>query len=297
MKVLVTGAEGMLGSDLCRIFSDRQLDVIAAPRSRLDVRISKSVDECLSDEKPGLVVHAAAITDADECERDPDAAFLTNTIGAWNVTLASARIDAVLVYVSSCGIFDGSKRAPYSEFDRPNPLTKHHQSKYEAERIVSSLCRRYYIVRPGWLFGGTRHHRKNFVDQRRREALGKPAINSANDKFGSPTYTVDLANQMLRLIESGAFGVYHVVNASVASRYEYVSKIVDYLGLSTEVTPVSSNAFPREAPVPDWEALENYSMRLRGFEPMRPWEEALKDYIENRLLPELASGEEGADAR
>lgn len=283
-KILITGAGGMLGTDLGAVLEKAGYGVVGYARDQLDVCHLLSVKNCLASEQPEYVIHTAAATNVDECQRQPDLGYAVNTVGTWNVALACLEANAVIIYVSSCGVFDGSKAEPYTEFDCPAPLTHYHRSKYQAELIVAKHCPKHFIVRPGWLFGGDITHRRNFIEARRREALCKPELFSAKDKFGSPTYTVDFAEQVLYLLQSGAYGTYHVANDGFASRYEYVSEIIKCLALPTKVLPVGSDAFPRAAPVPAWEALDNYCLRLRGLLKMRPWQQALEDYISNRLL-------------
>lgn len=287
MKVLVTGAGGMLGSDFCTTLAKAGYEVAAYTRDKMDVRQLDQVKNSIAAEQPDCVIHTAAFTNVDECQRNPETGYAANALGSWNVALACADVDAAMVYVSSCGIFDGAKAEPYTEFDQPAPLTHYAKSKYIGEQLTATHCRKHFIVRPGWLFGGSINHRRNFVEGRRREALSKPEIASAKDKFGSPTYTVDFAQQVMELIESKAYGTYHVANIGFASRYEYVGEIIKQLALPNEVRAAESSAFPRSAPVPAWEALDNSCLKLRGMLKMRPWEQALKDYVINRLLPEV----------
>jgi dTDP-4-dehydrorhamnose reductase len=287
VKILVTGAGGMLGSDFCLMLAQSNHEVVAHMREELDVRRLDQVRQLISTARPSCVIHTAAFTNVDESERNPEAAYAANTLGAWNVALACAETQAVMVYVSSCGIFDGRKAEPYTEFDQPAPLTHYHRSKYLGEQMVAAHCRQHFIVRPGWLFGGSIQHSRNFVEARRREALAKPELVSANDKFGSPTYTMDFAGQVIELIETKAYGTYHVAGVGSASRYEYVREIIKQLGSPTEVRPVGSDFFPRSAPVPESEALDNVCLKLRGILRMRPWQEAIEDYVKNRLLLEL----------
>ncbi|MCA1567956.1 MAG: dTDP-4-dehydrorhamnose reductase [Acidobacteria bacterium] len=287
MKLLVTGARGMLGSDFCLVLENSGHEAAAFARAEMDVSDLRRVRQVMESERPDCVIHTAAFTNVDESERNPDAAYTANTLGAWNVALACSEFDAVAVYVSTCGVFDGEKGAPYTEFDQPAPITHYHKSKYLGEELVAQHARRHFIVRPGWLFGGNVEHRRNFVEARRREALAKPEIVSAKDKFGSPTYTVDFARQVIELIRSEAYGTYHVANVGSASRYEYVREIVEQLGLPNAVRPVGSDFFPRSAPVPAWEALENTCLKARGMMIMRPWREALRDYVATRLSAEV----------
>jgi len=135
------------------------------------------------------------------------------------------------------------------------------------------------VIRPGWLFGGTPSHQRNFVYQRYLEAKRSSVIRSANDKFGSPTHTESLAEKLLEIVESEEYGLYHVTNSGSASRYEYVKCIVETFGLKTTVEPVDSSSFPRTAPVPNCEMLENLNLKFLGLEPLGPWQEAVNKYV------------------
>lgn len=289
MKILVTGADGMLGSDFCLYLRSAHHDVAATNRQTMDVTDADRVRRVIAEQRPDLVVHAAADSNADRGEIDPDTAFRVNAVGTWNVALACAEARAQLLYVSSCGVFDGKKKSAYTELDVAKPLTQHHRSKLEGERLVAAIVGEHFILRPGWLFGGGAAQQRNFVAQRYREALGKPSINSANDRFGSPTYTMDFARAAMTIVESQAFGLYHVANAGIASRFDYVSACIEALGLPAKVNPVSSDFFPRPAPSPVCEALDTYFMRLRGFPPLPAWRASITSYTHSRLLPELQS--------
>jgi dTDP-4-dehydrorhamnose reductase len=279
MKVLVTGSDGMLGQDICAIFNERGFTVDEQTIFTMDITDYDQVMRTIGAVHPDAVIHTAAHTNVDECQEKPDLAFATNAVGTANIAQACQAIDAILAYVSSCGIFDGAKAAPYHEFDRPAPLTRYANSKYQGELAVRDFCRKYYIVRPGWLFGGASGQPKNFVAARQREAMKKDVIVSAGDKFGSPTYTRDFARKLAELLPSRRYGVYHLANAGVASRYDYVAGIIRALGLPNPVEPVSSDHFQRSAPVPDWEALDQMMLRLHGFEMLRPWQDALAEYV------------------
>lgn len=274
----------MLGSDFCRLLESSGHEAVPMSHAQLDVRSFKDVSEAFSSTRPDCVIHAGAFTNVDECERNPETGYAANTLGTENVALASVRAGATMVYVSSCGIFDGAKAAPYSEFDTPAPLTHYARSKFLGEEKTMQHCPQHFVVRPGWLYGGDASHKRNFVEGRRKEAANKPELSSASDKFGSPTYTVDFAEAVMALVESGAYGLYHAANEGTASRYDYVRECINALGLSNPVHAVSSDSFPRSAPVPDWEVLDNVCLKLRDIHQMRPWQDALQDFTRNRLL-------------
>ncbi len=279
MRILVTGAKGMLGSDLCPVMRERH-EVLATDIGEMDVRDRALVRKTMHDFLPEVVIHLAALTDVDQCERTPDEAFRTNAIGTQYVALACREIGATLVYVSTISVFDGRKPTPYTEFDTPNPQSAYSQSKCEGERMAQSQLPQRYVVRAGWMFGGGLEDKK-FVAKILDLAYARPEIKAVNDKFGSPTYTVDLAHGILRLIETELYGLYHMVNANgCASRYEVAREILHYAGVrGCAVVPVSSAEFPLPAPRPRMEAARNYHLELLGLDLMRDWHSALCAYL------------------
>jgi dTDP-4-dehydrorhamnose reductase len=284
VKILVTGAKGMLGSDLCPIWSE-QHQVLATDIEEMDVRRPEVVFKTFESFKPDLVLHLAALTDVDGCEKQPDAAYHTNAIGTQVVALACQKFEAELVYISTLSVYDGTASEPYTEFDTPNPRSHYSRSKYHGEVTVQSLLRRYYIVRAGWMFGGGLEDKK-FVAKIMELARSRSTLQIVDDKFGSPTHTCDLARGILRLVQTGWYGTYHMVNTGGApSRYEIARHILQYAGITTcQLQPVSSAYFPLPAPRPRMEAGRNLHLELMGLELMQPWSSALQDYIQNRLL-------------
>ncbi len=280
MKILVTGAKGMLGADLCPVMRERH-EVLATDIEEMDVRDVALVRRTFREFLPDVVIHLAALTDVDFCERAPDEAFRTNAIGTQIVTLACREVGATLVYVSTISVFDGRKPTPYTEFDTPNPQSIYSHAKHEGERFVKTVCPQHYIMRAGWMFGGGMEDKK-FVAKILDQACSRPEIKAVNDKFGSPTYTLDLARAMAQLLDSGLYGLYHMVNSDgCASRYEVARAIVEYAGIvGCTVSPVSSAEFPLSAPRPRMEAARNYHFELLGMDLMRDWRSALCSYLE-----------------
>lgn len=280
MKVLVTGAAGMLGSDLCPIFSEEH-SVIATDIDQMDVRDPEQVLGWSAEVQPDVIVHLAAVTDVDECERNPDIAYATNAIGTRNVALACQQVGAIMVYISTISVFDGTKCEPYTEFDVPHPQSHYSRAKYAGEQLVQNLLSRYYIVRAGWMFGGLAEDKK-FVAKIISLAQDRPSLSIVNDKFGSPTYTVDLARGLLNLVKTGLYGLYHMVGTGdYCSRLEYAQAILKYAGIqSCQLQPVSSAAFPLSAPRPRMEAALNYHLELIGKNWVRPWRAALREYVQ-----------------
>jgi len=289
MKVLITGAKGMLGSDLCPVFEERH-QILATDLEELDVRDPRAVVAAVEDFQPELVLHLAALTNVDSCQEHCDKTFLTNALGTKNVALACLRIGATMVYISTGSVFDGAKSEPYTEFDAPNPSSEYSKAKHQGEIMVRELVRRHYIVRAGWMFGGGNRDVK-FVGKIISLAQKGQKLQVVDDKFGSPTYTRDMAQGILQLVETGWYGTYHMTNTGCCSRFEYANKIVELAGISDHpMEPVSSDAFPLLAPRPRMDGIHNYMLELLNLDWMRPWEEALEDYIKNRLLNEDSAG-------
>jgi dTDP-4-dehydrorhamnose reductase len=283
-RVLVTGGKGMLGTDLCRIFEERGHTISVTDIRELDIRDLSAVMAKVNEFKPDWIIHLAAMTHVDHCEQRPDDAYHTNTIGTQNIALAALETDAMMVYVSTVSVFDGTKCTPNTEFDTPNPQSIYSKSKYQGELIVEKLLSRYYIVRAGWMFGGGREDKK-FVAKIIELAQDRDSLSIVDDKFGSPTYTYDIADGIEKLSNSGLYGTYNLVNTGqYCSRYEFAQTILEYAGIENcELVPVNSAQFPLPAPRPRMEAAYNYNLELRGMNWQRPWREALKDYIETVL--------------
>jgi dTDP-4-dehydrorhamnose reductase len=277
-RVVVTGANGMLGAEFAEALEKAGADVARASRPDIDLDRPETASAFLRAKAGEVVFHCAAETNVDACERELELAFRRNRDFTRAVAETSRELSAKLVFVSSSGIFDGKKHAPYDEFDSPAPCTVYAQSKVAAEEMLRTEFPEALIVRAGWLFGGAAAQKKNFVAARWREAQGKAELVSASDKIGSPTWTRDLVRQVLRLIEIGASGVFHTANEEPATRADYVAEILRVCGLSTKVRPVSSREFPRSAPVPDNESLTSVRITEVGLSRMRPWKEALTEY-------------------
>jgi dTDP-4-dehydrorhamnose reductase len=276
-RVLATGASGMVGSYLSCAYGPDEL--VCTDIDKMDVRSYAQVELAIRTVRPDLVLHLAAETDVDLCEKDPDHAFRTNTIGTHNVALACQRHEVEMVYVSTLGIFDGLKNGPYTEFDCPDPQNVYARSKWEGERIVQSLLRRYYICRAGWMFGGGEARDKKFVGKIIALSAERSEIQAVDDKIGSPTYARDLVQHLCEIARSGHYGLYHVANAGVCSRAAFAGELIRLLERGTTVKPVPSSYFPLPAPRPRSEAGRAWRLELMGLRTPRPWQEALRGYL------------------
>lgn len=279
-RLLVTGGGGMLATDLARLAEARGHHVSALAHADLDVTSPADVRAAVEGLRPHAVVQAVGLA-VDVCEERREEAMRVHAWGTACVARECERAGATFVCVSSCGLFGDDVRF-YDEYDTPALKTEYARSKHAGERLARDLCRRAFVVRPGWLFGGTPGHARNFVARRWDEARRVPVVKSAGDKFGSPTFTEDLAARILDLLDTEAYGLYHVTNGGGGSRYDYVRHIIETFGLPTPVEKVDSSRYPRAAPVPACEMLENLNTRFLGLPALPPWQEAVERYV-NRL--------------
>lgn len=292
MKILVTGASGMLAADIVPWLLKANHKVISTdikPRARqieeLDVTKIDDIYRRIETSRPDYIFHLAAETDVDLCEKNPDHAFMVNTLATENIALACQGLNIRLLYISTAGVFSGDKLVPYNEFDMPNPINIYAKSKFQGELAVSRLLSRYFIVRAGWMVGGWELDKKFVYKIVQQVQDGKKELFVVNDKCGSPTFTMDFANNIMKIINTGRYGIYHMANKGTCSRYDMAVKIIEFLGLQNEVkiNPINSAQFPLPAPRGHSEMLENYKLELLGINDMPHWEESLKGYIKMNM--------------
>lgn len=278
MRVVITGHNGQLGRQLMTAFGGHELLPFDLP---CDDITDPGISSCITAFRPDLVVHAAAYTDVDGCEKDPELAFRVNAFGTQNVALAAQQAGAALLHISTNEVFDGTRREHYREWDAANPISTYARSKAAAEQIVRDLAGgRFYIVRIAWLFGpgGV-----NFVTKILAGAEKYGALRVAADEFGNPTYAPDLAAACARLAESGRYGIYHLTNAGFCSRYEFARAIMQLAGKpDLPITPILSAEWPRPSKPPLHAVLANTAAAALGI-TLRPWQEAVGEYVRSLM--------------
>jgi dTDP-4-dehydrorhamnose reductase len=285
-KAIVTGANGMLADALCPLLTERGYTVIPTDISaeggicKMDIRDPDEIKNLADARRPDIIFHLAAETDVDKCELDPAHAYRTNAEGTENIALICKQLDIPMVYISTGAVFDGEKPDGYTELDKPNPLSVYGKSKLKGEEAVSSLLSRHYIVRAGWMIGG--HNKdKKFVWKIVQLLKSKDEISVVIDKRGSPTFTADFSRGIADIAASGKHGIYHCVNKGICTRFDIAKKIAEYLNKENVIIkPVTSDVFPLPAPRGRSEALLNYNLSLMGMDKTRPWQEALREYLE-----------------
>jgi dTDP-4-dehydrorhamnose reductase len=282
-RVLVTGAAGMLGSDLAPVLAAAGHEVLARPRSDLDITDPKSVLRALRELAPDVVVNCAAFTKVDDCETDPRA-FDVNANAVSHLVEACARLGAQLVQISTDFVFDGSKGAPYVEDDPVNPLSAYGRSKRAGEEAALRLpgC---LVVRASWLFGRSGW---NFIEAILKQAeSGKKRLSVVVDQVGRPTATTDLSGAIAALLETGTSGVYHFANRGEVSWNEFAREILWRAGHGdVEVEATTSAVLARPARRPPYSVLDTGKYERLTGRPIRPFHEPLAEYLARRGRPE-----------
>ena len=276
-RILITGGKGMLATEITTILANNFI-IINPDKSKLDITNKEKVQNIIDSFKPNYVIHTAALTNVDFCEDAPELARQTNELATETLAFYTEKIKAKFIYISTCGLF-GDIIRPYSEIDTPTLKTQYAKSKYGGEIKTKEHSSKHFIIRPGWLFGGTKEHKKNFVYNRYLEAQKQRHIYSAIDKYGCPTYTKYLARKIVEIMGTDCYDTFHVTSSNYCTRYDYVKKIISCLNLNTTVQQTNSSSFSRKAPVPDCEILSNNNLVRYGFSLLPSWESSLEEYI------------------
>lgn len=231
--------------------------------------------------KPTAIIHLAAETDVDRCERDPQYAYAVNSLGTYHAATAAKRLGIKLAYVSTVGIFDGTKKGAYTENDIPNPINYYGRSKYAGELMVRGMLKDYLIARVCWMFGGGPEKDQKFVAKIIRQIKGGKEIKAVRDQVGSPTFGKDLIGAIKNLLVRDARGIVNLANKGICSRYDVAREIIGVLSPRTKVVPVGLDFFGDQAPRTKNEGLRSTTTL------MRPWRAALREYLDTEWEPFL----------
>jgi dTDP-4-dehydrorhamnose reductase len=271
VRILVTGAGGQLGRELMDVLAAHELH--GRDHRALDITDRQAVFRTVEQVRPSWVINAAAYNDVDGAEGASELAFAVNAAGPGYLAEAAARTGADLVHISTDYVFDGRKGTPYTELDRPDPLSVYGRSKYEGELQVQSAHPSACVLRTAWLYG---EYGKNFVKAILAAAERGGPLEVVADQVGSPTWTRHLAQAIGELIRTPARGLFHVANGGSCSRFEFARAIVQG---RVEVLPISAADAARPAPRPANSALVSARWQAAGFGPLPDWERALSDYL------------------
>jgi dTDP-4-dehydrorhamnose reductase len=289
MRILITGCNGQLGSQLVSIIKNGnsqlgKIDEIyskskikAVNSKELDISNLQAVKNYISGYKPEIVINSAAYTNVDSCESNEDLAFRVNSLGARNIAIACEDVEAKLIHVSTDYVFPGNGQVPYREYDVTNPVSVYGKTKLLGEKYIQQFASRYFIVRTAWLYG---YNGNNFVKTIMKAAKERGHLDVVNDQRGNPTNAEDLAHHILKIALTDEYGIYHCTGKGECSWYDFACKIVEYAGIECTVSPVSSEQYKRAAKRPEFSSLDNMMLRCTVEDEMREWEKALFEFIE-----------------
>jgi dTDP-4-dehydrorhamnose reductase len=276
---MVTGAEGMLGADLCtalRAAETSAPEVTGLDLPDFDITDVAACRKRIQELQPDCVIHCAGYTNVEGCTRDPMKAFAVNADGTRNVAEVAEGAGAQFVYISTDYVFDGTKSTPYNELDTPSPINLYGESKLLGEEYVRDACGRWQIIRTQWLFG---QHGTNFVTAIIAAARRDGSVRAVSDQIGSPTYTKDLAHLICEALTLPT-GIYHATNSGSGSWCDVASVAFEAAGLSeVELTPILASEWPSETARPACSVLENAALAAAGVELARPWADAVRDFV------------------
>jgi dTDP-4-dehydrorhamnose reductase len=278
MRVVITGAAGMLGRDVVRAARAENHEVVALARDELDILDADAVRSTIVAERPGAVINCAAWTDVDGAEADEPAATRLNGDAAGAVAAAAAEVGAAIVHPSTDYVFDGSGKRPYVESDPTSPINAYGRSKLAGEHAVAAANPRHFVVRTSWLFGA---NGRNFVETMLGLASAGGPVLVVRDQVGCPTYTGHLAEALVRLIDGESYGVHHIAGGGECSWFEFANEIFERAGTDTRAMSCTSDEFPRPAPRPAYSVLR--TERDYGLE-LPPWQDGLASYLAERAV-------------
>jgi len=282
--VLVLGAAGQLASDFCRLLEREKAPFVPLSHQELDICREEDVAHALREFRPWAVVNTAAFHRVEACEEDPMQAFAVNAVAVRGLARACREAGALLVHISTDYVFGGQEGRPYREDDPPSPVNVYGASKAAGEMLLRAEAPRHILVRTSGLFGlrGSTVKGGNFVETMLRLGRERGEVQVVTDQVLSPTYTADLAEKIWQLMRAGAQGTFHVTNAGHCSWFEFACEIFRLAGMAVKVHPVTSDAFPSRARRPPYSVLDNARLREEGYGLLRPWPQALAEYLERR---------------
>jgi len=277
VKILITGANGMVGSYAKEVFGGDELILTDLPEH--DVRDKEVVFDLFKRTKPQTVLHLAAETDVDRCELHPEEAYRSNVEAVENVAQACKDHKAVLIYVSTGFVFSGKGRREHTELDIPSPANVYGRTKLDAENLIKSLLSEFFIFRADWMIGGGPGKDKKLVGKIIKKCLAGEDIEAVDDMFSTPTFAKDFLSAINEFIPGKKYGLYHLANKDLCSRYEMALEIAALLGSRVKVSPVPSSRFPLPAPRAQSTGIKNYLLEQMGYDLMPRWQESLKEYV------------------
>lgn len=286
-KVLITGVSGQVGQAIYRILSrSNSYELFLTNRTpnidnnieELDISDERAVGLIIDRIMPDIIINCAAFTAVDLCESEEDRAYEINALGPKYLAIAAERAGAVLVHLSSDYVFDGNALKPYIESDSTTPISAYGRTKLAGEAFVKENCKKYFILRPAWVYG----QGKNFVKTMVRLAESGKDIRVVSDQIGSPTSAIEIARVISFLVKTESYGIYHSTCEGSCSWYDFTMEIMKLAGKDVKVSPITTSEYPTAAKRPMYSVLENKALRERHNYVMKDWKEAFKEYWEEK---------------
>lgn len=278
MKVLVTGVKGQLGYDVVNELEKRGMQAVGVDIDEMDITDAASVQQVITQEAPDAVIHCAAYTAVDAAEDNEQLCRKVNAEGTQNIANVCRTLDIKMIYISTDYVFDGTGERPWEPEDERNPVSVYGRTKYEGELAVQNTLEKYFIVRIAWVFG---INGKNFVKTMLRLAETRDTLTVVNDQFGSPTYTYDLAQLLVDMVQTEKYGIYHATNEGICTWYEFACAIFQTAGIDMKVLPVTSEEYAARAKRPSNSRMSKEKLTENGFEKLPTWQNALERYIKS----------------
>lgn len=281
MRVLVTGAKGQLGTDVMAELKSNNIEAVGIEREELDIVDAKACEEFFdkanAEKRIDAVIHCAAYTAVDKAEDEQELSYNINALGTKNIATACKKFDMKLMYISTDYVFNGQGERPWEPDDERQPLNVYGRTKYEGELFVEEITEKYFIVRIAWVFGIAGN---NFIKTMLKLAKERDSLTVVDDQIGSPTYTADLSKLLVSMIQTDKYGRYHATNEGYCSWYEFAKEIFKVAGVTINVTPVDSSAYPAKAKRPANSRMEKKKLDEAGFKRLPSWQDATRRYIE-----------------
>ena len=279
-KIWVCGSRGQIGQAVNDVVDKLEFEMLDTDLDDLDVTDTDEVLRFGEMNRPDIIINCSGMTDIEACEENPSMAYKVNALGARNLAIVASKMQAKMVQLSTDDVFDGKSTAPYTEFDRTNPVTIYGKSKLAGENYVKEFTSKHFIVRSTWVYGKGSNFITNFLQ--RAEAGGEIAV--ASDQFGSPTSANELARFLLHLVHTSEYGTYHATNRGICSRYAFAEEILKMTGKQVILQPVPTLMDELSKVRPAYAVLDNFIMSMVPVYDFPQWQDSLREYLTERGL-------------
>ncbi|MCB9358701.1 dTDP-4-dehydrorhamnose reductase [Candidatus Woesearchaeota archaeon] len=288
MRVVVFGGYGQLGTDIVNELRSNKIDAIPLSHDDVDITDSAHVSRLIEEYSPDIIINSAALHKVDECESNPQKAKAVNMDSVENLAMICKEKDMILLHISTDYVFDGKSQEPYTEQDTPIPINVYGKTKLQGEQRIQEIGCKHFILRVASLYGNKASTQKkgNFVETMLKLAKTKDELSVVDDQYMTPTATLHIAKQIIPLIKTDEYGIYHCTCEGSCTWYEFAKEIFRLSDISIKVIPVDSSAYPANFERPRYTVLENSNLKKHRINIMPHWKEAIKQFISERRIIE-----------